>query len=288
MKKIYIGQTWNKPEDRMGKEGGKYMNSIYLYASIVKYGHENFEYSVLAQYETQEEADAMEDYYIVLFQSRDSDVGYNLKAGGRGGKHSEESKKKISESLKGEKSYWFGKRLSNETKQKISKANSGRERTKEAKLKTSKTMTEHHKNNIHPMQGKTHTQEAIKKISESSKGRVFSPESLKKRGIARRMSKEREQKIIEVFLTGIPYVQMIELLDTNAPTIRRVILRNNIPLEREKDHHHWLGKVHSDKTKEQMSENMIKAWVIRKLNKQKKLESINNVDDKNGKREESD
>lgn len=45
----------------------------------------------------------MESYYIRKFQSNNSDIGYNLTTGGEGfsGKHSEETKKKMSESHRG-------------------------------------------------------------------------------------------------------------------------------------------------------------------------------------------
>ena len=49
----------------------------------------------------------------------------------------EETKKKISESLKGEKNYLFKKHLSEETKKKMSKAHKGKYPTLEARLKKS-------------------------------------------------------------------------------------------------------------------------------------------------------
>ena len=76
------------------------------------------------------------------------------------GKHnSEETRKKMSESNKGEKCYIFGKHHSEETRKKISESNKG-------------------ENN--PMFGKHHSAETRKKLSEARKGKHHSEESRKK------------------------------------------------------------------------------------------------------------
>lgn len=60
-----------------------------------------------------------------------------------GKKHSEETRKKISEANKGkrtkEESYWYGKHLSDETKEKLRLANTGRKMSDEAKMKISES-----------------------------------------------------------------------------------------------------------------------------------------------------
>jgi very-short-patch-repair endonuclease len=85
----------------------------------------------------------------------------------------EETKLKLSESKMGEKHVNYGKKLgplSNETKLKISKANKGKQfwlgkrHSQESKNKMSNLKIEHYKTNIHPMLGKTHSIESIKKI----------------------------------------------------------------------------------------------------------------------------
>ena len=55
--------------------------------------------------------------------------------------HSEETRKKISESKKGENNYWFGKHHSEETRKKISEAHKGKNHSDE----TRKKMSEAHK-----------------------------------------------------------------------------------------------------------------------------------------------
>lgn len=55
----------------------------------------------------------------------------------KGRHHSEETKRKMSESRKGEKSYWYGKHLSEETKRKLSESKKGKHRSEEIKRKIS-------------------------------------------------------------------------------------------------------------------------------------------------------
>ena len=52
-------------------------------------------------------------------------------------KISEEQKRKISESMKGEKAYWFGKHHTEETRRKISEAGKGRYCSPETRRKMS-------------------------------------------------------------------------------------------------------------------------------------------------------
>ena len=73
--------------------------------------------------------------------------------------HSAETRKKMSEALKGEKCYIFGKHLSEESRKKISEANKG---------------------DKNPMFGKHHSAEARKKMSEVHKGKHRSAETCKK------------------------------------------------------------------------------------------------------------
>ena len=77
-------------------------------------------------------------------------------------KHSEETKKKISESLKGENHPFYGKHHTEETKQKMS----------EARKKYLEEYPEALKGRNNPMFGKHHSEETKQKISESLKGKL--------------------------------------------------------------------------------------------------------------------
>ena len=138
--KVYIGQTTKGFDKRYrghGIEGVyKYHKSKFesndncnkhLYNAIEKYGFENFK--VYEQFDiafSKIELDIKEKVYITLYNSTNKEYGYNNKEGGANGKHTEETKRKMSEAQKGEKGYWYGKHLSQETKNKISKAAKGK------------------------------------------------------------------------------------------------------------------------------------------------------------------
>jgi hypothetical protein len=95
----------------------------------------------------------------------------NLSVGGMGGgvpghTVSEETRKKLSEKLKGHKKFLpEGYHLSEEQKRKIGDANRGKSRCK---------------GRPSPMKGRHHTEEARRKMSEKSKGRVVSEETREK------------------------------------------------------------------------------------------------------------
>jgi len=86
--------------------------------------------------------------------------GYNMNHGGGGAvKHSEKTRRKISECLKGEKHPMHGKTLPEETRRKLSDAKKGEK---------------------HPNYGKTHSEETLRNISEALKGKTHSEESRRK------------------------------------------------------------------------------------------------------------
>lgn len=95
--KLYIGQTG---EDnlyrRFGKNGEYYHNSSYFYNAIQKYNWNNFEHIILIDNLTLEEANIIEEELIKKYKSNDVRYGYNLKTGGQNSKHSERTKRKMS------------------------------------------------------------------------------------------------------------------------------------------------------------------------------------------------
>lgn len=120
--KKYYGITSEKnPEDRW-KKG--YSHNPHFSAAIKKYGWDNFEHIIIASNLSKKEAETMEYNLITSEQTNKTEFGYNLTSGGGAGvfRHSEESKKLMSEHTKGELNPMYGKQHSKETKAKISKA----------------------------------------------------------------------------------------------------------------------------------------------------------------------
>ena len=87
-----------------------------------KYGIDNFKFEIVEDnIASKIVLDEKERYYIQYYQSLVSQNGYNIELGGNGpGKHSEETKRKISEAQLEEKNHMFGKTGSqNATSKKI-------------------------------------------------------------------------------------------------------------------------------------------------------------------------
>lgn len=190
--KKYIGMCKNT-HSRLYLGSGKLFKQ-----ALKKYGKENFERTVLQECETFEELSRAEEYWIKQYGAVESQDFYNLTSGGFGGnsdymkeywtlftkderkklrnwqrrsmigennpmygkKHSEETKKKISNKLKGKSGYWKNKKLSISTKQKLSEIG--------------KTLI----GDKNPFFGKKHSEETKRKISNSKKHNLINKKSL--------------------------------------------------------------------------------------------------------------
>lgn len=80
--KVYIGQTCDV---KRRWRACNYVGNCFFYNAIQKYGWENITHEILEDNLTLEEANEKEKYYIALYQSTNSQYGYNLRAGGEGG-----------------------------------------------------------------------------------------------------------------------------------------------------------------------------------------------------------
>ena len=96
--KIYIGQTIQDLEDRWKDHLKKHSNCRYLKSAFKKYGVDNFEFQLVC-ITFDNCLDDMEIKYIEHYNCLVPN-GYNLRLGGNSGKHNEETKRKISETLK--------------------------------------------------------------------------------------------------------------------------------------------------------------------------------------------
>ena len=80
--KIYIGQSVNiKKRLIQHRETNGSNGASIIHQEIVKYGAENFSYSVLRKC-SKEELDYFESYYIEKYNSTNEDIGYNVNTGG--------------------------------------------------------------------------------------------------------------------------------------------------------------------------------------------------------------
>lgn len=150
--KIYIGQSVDiKKRWKLHEYNSKYdYKKNHLYSAIRKYGIDNFTFSVICEV-PENILDVYEISYIKYYETTDRMKGYNKKSGGANGRHSDETKMKISkelvgikrgprseehkqnlsDALKGRSAHNKGKPMSDEQKKKISitsKAQLGKKR----------------------------------------------------------------------------------------------------------------------------------------------------------------
>ena len=178
--KVYIGITSQNPIERW--RGGKgYKTNPHFWNAIVKYGWDNFKHEILFTDLTKEEAEQKEIELIAFYKSNCSEFGYNISSGGHlqrvGFKIDKKTRLKISKSLKGKctgnknpmygrcgaRNPFYGKHHTDETKQKLRVANTGKYKSDDLKNKLSKLYSG--VNN--PNYGKHHTNEAKLKISQA-------------------------------------------------------------------------------------------------------------------------
>lgn len=191
--KVYVGQSWD-----IGLRWSQHRYSSghndHLSRAIKKYGKESFEFSILQELSTidclpqnvlQATLDMLESYYIELYHSLDSNYGYNKKGGGSRGKCSEETKAKMSKNnamhnpehrkkllgnqySKGNTSFWKGKHLPEEMKEKIRSTEKGKVIPDDLRQLWSDGRRKGENNGNY---GRKHTKEELEKMSAAFKGK---------------------------------------------------------------------------------------------------------------------
>ena len=143
--KSYIGQTVKDLEERWREHMKKTSNCRYLLHALNKYGKDAFEFKLICICFDEDlnrfEIDYMKKYNTI------SPNGYNLREGGNSGRQHEDTKKKISKTLKDKfarleiipNNGCLGKPLTTDHKEKISKTLAGVVKSKEMKEKLSES-----------------------------------------------------------------------------------------------------------------------------------------------------
>jgi group I intron endonuclease len=166
----YIGQTIRSLSERWKNHRTLKSGCIRLNNAIRKYGKDSFSVEEIASYNTQEDLNDAEEYYID-FHNCLAPNGYNLKTGGSKGKMSEESKIKMSNSHIGQipSAETLKKRSESMIGKNIGKNNGrfGTHWSQEEKQNRSKLMS----GNSHPQFGRSKSKETKAKISASRKGK---------------------------------------------------------------------------------------------------------------------
>lgn len=193
--KCYIGQSTNVGMRFYRYKRMECKKQTKLYRAFVKYGIDSFSFNIIDMGIDKLKLDELEIHHIKLYNCIDD--GYNCSCGGSsGGKHSTETKRKISESQRGRivseesrrrmSEAWKGRIVTEETRRKMSNANKGKHRSditnkRMAEARKGYTITEEHKRKISEAnKGKINSEEHNRKISEAQKGKII-PEETRKR-----------------------------------------------------------------------------------------------------------
>ena len=163
--KRYIGITSKEDPKQRWRNGKHYKKGTAFRFAIDKYGWNDIQHNILFNDLTEKEAKWLENYLICYYRTyigfKDC-KGYNLTLGGEGCvgfKHTESTKRKISEKNK-------GKHPSEESIRKMREKRKDYHHSEEAKRKMSEVK-----------KGKHRSEETRKKISEGHKGKHHSEET---------------------------------------------------------------------------------------------------------------
>ena len=182
--KSYIGITSRENLNQRWSNGRGYKDTPFGEA-IEKYKWENIKHEILDTNLTEDEAKRLEREYIEKYRTfiRFIDCkGYNCTLGGDGTvgwEHSEETKRKQSEALK-------GRQFSEETLHRMSEAQKGKKLGTQLSEETKHKISEAHKGKPSPYKGKHPSEETKRKHSEANKGKHHTEESKRKMSEARK------------------------------------------------------------------------------------------------------
>lgn len=177
-RKRYIGLS-SDPKTRWTDHKWSHKNRPNnLYKAMRKYGVHNFTFDILFDAMNREEAIETEKSTITLFGTLRN--GYNETLGGKGVnglRKSEESKRKVSETLKsiGVGLWNIGRKATPEQKAARSRARMGFRHSEATRLKMSQSAK------LVSHGGHPHTEESKRKIGDANRGLKQSPEAIAKR-----------------------------------------------------------------------------------------------------------
>lgn len=215
--KVYIG--CGDVSDRIYKHkyylGKRQHSNSHLQNAWDKYGEENFEFDVLV-YCKKKFAKQIEKELIQNYSSDVPEFGYNNTEGGELEKHTEQSKRKISNALRGRDITWGDK---------ISKSKKGSS-VSEKVIKKIKENRESFEGENNPFYGLSHSEEAKEKMSKAKQG---------ENGVNTKISSDKVRRIEELLcntsLTGEEIANSFDVSEACIADISRGETWSDISLE---------------------------------------------------------
>lgn len=203
---IYIGQSKNIERRFREYRNGRTKNQKKLGDSFRKYGWQTHMFQIIHPCKS-EELHELERHYVKFFGSHKSSYGLNGTKGGCAFPEiTDETRRKMSESRRGDKNPLFGKTHSKEAKDKISKAHKGRKAHPNT-IAAGKAATT----------GRVKTKEEIEKIRASKLG--------KKRpaSVCKRISEVRKSPMVLVKDCSIMEFESMESVEKFLKSDRKSI-----------------------------------------------------------------
>lgn len=249
--KVYIGsaidvkERWRRHKKDLRK--GKHHSNLLLRAWN-KYGEQSFKFEILQEVLNPEHLLSYEQVYLDYYKSYENDRGYNIckTAGSQYGlRHTEETKRKISDAVSGDNNPFKGRKHKPETIEYLRKINTGKKVSEETKQKLrdklsgenapnyGKKFSEETKRKIGEASSKRrHTEETKNKMREKRKGRKHSQETRDKMSKTRRCvgkgytyNKDNKKYRVRMWINGIK--KHIGYFLTEEEAIQAVLINSN-------------------------------------------------------------
>lgn len=199
--KVYVGQTQNCYQ-RMKQYAKNKEKHRLIGKAINKYGIENFDLTLLEINIPLERLIALEQHWMDYYESYNLERGYNMcpEAGtSRGYKHTDEAREKMSRSAKqkfinhpeyikrGKDNPMYGVKMSQETRDKMSRSRMGNQNAKGSTWKMSQETKDKISKSMRGKQnclGRKLSQETRNKIAEANRRRVITDEMKEKQRLS--------------------------------------------------------------------------------------------------------
>jgi group I intron endonuclease len=252
--RVYIGQSWNINNRIENYKRNRSKGQPKLHNSFLKYGVRFHLFEIVHELPNdvqQEVLDQFEQLYMDLYSGCGVSL-LNIRQAGSRGKHSDETKDKVRKANTGRVGYWRNKHISNETKEKLRVANLGKTLPTEVIEKIKATRK---KNANYPKW----TEDRKLAWSKLLKGRKFSDQvkaNMSKAHIGATYTDERNEKVRQANIgkKRSPEARLAMSLAKKgkrpSPQAFEASKKAN------KGNKHRLGKKHSEEGKRKISEGL--------------------------------